>query len=963
MGLKQYLVYASGINFSNACDLGYPQLLSSQQVHSGTPPAQLQVPAIVLAPAQSVNFNYGDAVDGIAIFQWGLPSVNMTTRTAVDAMSSYAGTALTIANDEGAQVSHVLVVGFEYALLNNQAQRTQIDHFWWDSINGIFVTHSHDPVIAEALEGWTFYQSNASWAEQNWTTTSVGNDGSGHVAIIAYDPAGALRTNDLVRVESVNGYWGANNVWRVASTAENATTTATQSFTSGVTTSFTVASCPSVTAGWPVYDVTKGKAVGTVSTCTAGTLTLQAAAASSGSNGDALSFGSTTVLADSQNAPSTTCTWALGAMTMTCNSLNSLSIGQTTTMNSAGNTVDAIDYQTNTVLLANKTVGTGSATTLTFANPAFVNDGKGSINLSTAYRGGKCIYAADSQGFRFVGASCFGYAVGWQGDQVSTSDKLGQLTLTDMTCDSHQEPSTICGLVTEQSSAVHHGSIKWANGSVSIGPGQPLVADGGSSQTAAVFVSNLHVSEGETTGMISSAIGGNLEITGGQLTPGSGAAAQGLFNVGSSVSEVHLAGVQWSAGYLGFANPGQGNVWFSGDTSINAASPGAHILQLYSGAGTYTWTRPGGLSFADVAGCGGAGSGGSGAALTSGTASSGGAGGGGGGCFGVPSAVRFAAADLGTSQTVTVGAGGASVAGVTGGSASATQSFTTSSTSFTISSCPSSIAVGSPIYDTTSSHAIGTFASCSAGTLTLQAVSSFNSSGSADALLFGNLGASGNPGGLTTFGSLLCGVGGGGGSGGLNGANGGGGAGAGFIYNATNCGNTGSVGTSSGGNSTLQNLGVNLPAQQGSGGAAAGGGNASSSPGSGGGGAGNNGAGNQGRTGGAALYGCGGGGSGAGLAATPAALNSGTGGLSLMSGSTPAAATGGAGGSGSSPILAYVPGNGAAGGGSMASGTGNAGGAGIQCGGGGGGGSTISTGTSGASGAGGPGFVALWQTF
>ena len=223
MGLKQYLVYSAGINFSNACDLGYPQLLSSQQVHSGTPPAQLQVPAIVLAPAQSVNFNYGDSVDGIAIFQWGLPSVNMTTRTGVDAMSSYAGTALAIGNDEGAQVSHVLVVGFEYALLNNQAQRTQIDHFWWDSINGIFVTHSHDPVIAEALEGWTFYQSNASWAEQNWTTTSVGNDGSGHVAVIAYDPAGALRTNDLVRVESVNGYWGANNVWRVASTAENAT--------------------------------------------------------------------------------------------------------------------------------------------------------------------------------------------------------------------------------------------------------------------------------------------------------------------------------------------------------------------------------------------------------------------------------------------------------------------------------------------------------------------------------------------------------------------------------------------------------------------------------------------------------------------------------------------------------------------------------------------------------------------
>ncbi len=334
------------------------------------------------------------------------------------------------------------------------------------------------------------------------------------------------------------------------------------------------------------------------------------------------------------------------------------------TLNGNANTVNAIDYQTNTVLLANKTTGTGSATSVAFANPSFVNDGKGTLNLSTAYRGGVGIYAADSQGIRIIGTSTFGYAVGWQADQVSTSDKLGQMTLADMTCDAHQEPETICGLVTEQNTSIHHGALKWTNGSVSIGPGQPLVADAGNSQTAPLFLNNLHVSGSEMAAMIGSVLGGNLEINGAELSPGSSPAGQGLFNVAAAVSEVHLAGVQWSSGYLGFASPGQGNVFFSGDTSINAASPGAHIVQLFSGAGTYTWYKPGGLAFADVFACGGGGSGGSGAAIASGTASSGGGGGGGAGCSPM---MRFAAADLGATETVTVGTGGASVAGVTGG--------------------------------------------------------------------------------------------------------------------------------------------------------------------------------------------------------------------------------------------------------------------------------------------------------
>ena len=131
LGQKQYLVYGANISYPSGCDLGSGVLLSSQMVHGGTPPAQQHTSAIILNPAVTIDPLYGDALDGVAVFQWGLPQVSMTARVGVDALSNYSGVAITNNNDEATQVSHVLVVGFETAYYNNQAQRSMLDHFWW----------------------------------------------------------------------------------------------------------------------------------------------------------------------------------------------------------------------------------------------------------------------------------------------------------------------------------------------------------------------------------------------------------------------------------------------------------------------------------------------------------------------------------------------------------------------------------------------------------------------------------------------------------------------------------------------------------------------------------------------------------------------------------------------------------------------------------------------------------------
>jgi hypothetical protein len=77
--------------------------------------------------------------------------------------------------------------------------------------------------------------------------------------------------------------------------------------------------------------------------------------------------------------------------------------------------------------------------------------------------------------------------------------------------------------------------------------------------------------------------------------------------------------------------------------------------------GTYSFTAQGTSTLVHVYGCGGGGSGGSGALEAASVAVSGGGGGGGGGCLDK----WIAAASLSGAQTLTIGAGGASVAGQT----------------------------------------------------------------------------------------------------------------------------------------------------------------------------------------------------------------------------------------------------------------------------------------------------------
>jgi hypothetical protein len=104
------------------------------------------------------------------------------------------------------------------------------------------------------------------------------------------------------------------------------------------------------------------------------------------------------------------------------------------------------------------------------------------------------------------------------------------------------------------------------------------------------------------------------------------------------------------------------SIWTDGtnyfSTSVSAggsSTPVQNFINVPFSASPFTYTPSAGMVTVDVYCIGAGGGGGSGAIETSGTAASGGAGGGSGaGVFG-----RFTAAQIGSSQTVTIGAGGA----------------------------------------------------------------------------------------------------------------------------------------------------------------------------------------------------------------------------------------------------------------------------------------------------------------
>lgn len=126
-------------------------------------------------------------------------------------------------------------------------------------------------------------------------------------------------------------------------------------------------------------------------------------------------------------------------------------------------------------------------------------------------------------------------------------------------------------------------------------------------------------------------------------------------------------GTNWVASTETYAVPGSsGNILTSDGTNWTSAAPTAVAVnfQRFTATGANTWTKPAGVTTVKVICIGAGGGGGGGTAAASGNVRDGGSGGGGG----AVSIAQFKAADLGATETATVGVGGtASAGGANGG--------------------------------------------------------------------------------------------------------------------------------------------------------------------------------------------------------------------------------------------------------------------------------------------------------
>lgn len=602
----QYVVASGNIVIPNSCALNGPNSTFGNQTTKNQGILN-SVPALILNPSYTVQLNAASGLGSLGVFEFGIPMDNFTTRLAIDAISSFAGTGVSSnpSNASDGQIKNLYVVGFNQCISDVSSQRWNVENFWGQCENGIAVEHNHDYTHWRSLEMFNFYGANNSAFQSDYAVTSLAANGSNQI-VATISSSNSVTAGDFVLF-------------------------------SGTQTNF-----PGLYARWTV---------------------------------SAVSGGSVT-LSNSQYAPATTGTWASGSDTVVLTSMNSILVGQTVTGTNIGagstNTIAGVDFAANTIILANPTTGAGTNTSLSFSNGTYDtlcgtsgHPNCAVLNLNAGQSAGGIAYYCSDGGCNFERANAFGWNTCWWIDQTSTSDKVRNAAILDSSCDDKVDATETALMYTNSAAAFpfYPGSVFATGLGVTTGYGTAYLMDAGTSSSGvtggALLFSNANFSPQPGTELVGTSISGVTEFASARVDD----ATATFLDVLSSAQEVHLASFSAPDMTIIPSQSGQSNVYVSGDSTFLSGGPGLNVVQLFTASGT--WTKPARLNYADIDGCGGGGGGGSGAAIASGTASSGGAGGGGGGCF--PSHLRFAAADLGATETVTIGAAGTAGASVTSG--------------------------------------------------------------------------------------------------------------------------------------------------------------------------------------------------------------------------------------------------------------------------------------------------------
>jgi hypothetical protein len=217
-GNGAYKVLSANITVPTGCtwDSG---IWIGNQVGTGGSAIFATKPAIWLNPAFTIQLANNAGFYNTAVFQNGL-SVPTSLRTAYQGIASFAGTALTAVGNNP-HVSDVYVIGFNQAFTQSASLATSawarpyIDHFFYDSTNGISLTSVQDVGTISTIEGFPFYTANQAWSAVTSSISAIANNGSGAIRITVPSTA-TFQTGDVDEVGNiVSGSTGARGRWPV----------------------------------------------------------------------------------------------------------------------------------------------------------------------------------------------------------------------------------------------------------------------------------------------------------------------------------------------------------------------------------------------------------------------------------------------------------------------------------------------------------------------------------------------------------------------------------------------------------------------------------------------------------------------------------------------------------------------------------------------------------------------------
>lgn len=190
--------------------------------------------AFILNSTYTISIQeYGCGIQGMCIFRKGL-TIPASIRTAVDAVTAFAGTAITVGNGASdvaadCSLSQLFIVGFAQAINSDWSSRGRFTQIQGDNTAGIVIANSYDVQQLSNVHFWPFLTSG-------YTPTTYAVSGAvsnGGLVRLTVASNAILQTGDRVTVASVGGVTGASGPFTI--TVINSTTIDLQGSTFGGT--------------------------------------------------------------------------------------------------------------------------------------------------------------------------------------------------------------------------------------------------------------------------------------------------------------------------------------------------------------------------------------------------------------------------------------------------------------------------------------------------------------------------------------------------------------------------------------------------------------------------------------------------------------------------------------------------------------------------------------------------------